>query len=63
MKTHYDGHFWMSQWQFFLGESNIVALYLYIIAKLGKSEMKIKTYILIFQTPPPKKKKTKMINV
>jgi hypothetical protein len=32
----------------FLGESNIVALYLNIVEKLGKNEMKIKTYILIF---------------
>jgi len=27
VKTHYDGLFWMSQWQFFHGESSIVALY------------------------------------
>ncbi len=40
IKTHYDGLFSMSQWQFFLGESNIVALHSNIFEKLGKNEMK-----------------------
>jgi hypothetical protein len=40
VKTHYGGLFWMSQCQFFLGESSIVALYSNIFEKLGKSEMK-----------------------
>ncbi len=40
VKTHYDGLFWTSQWEFFLGESSIVALYSNIFKKLSKSEMK-----------------------
>jgi len=35
---------------FFGSESNIVALYSNLFEKLDKSEMKNKTYILIFQT-------------
>jgi hypothetical protein len=40
VKVCYDGFFWRSQWQFFLGESNIVALYTNLFEKLGKSEKK-----------------------
>jgi hypothetical protein len=36
VKAHYSGLFWKSQWQFFLNESNIVALYSNIFEKLGK---------------------------
>jgi hypothetical protein len=40
VKTHYTHLFWKSQWQCFLGESSIVALYSNLLEKLGKSEMK-----------------------
>jgi hypothetical protein len=45
---------------FFFGEPSIVALYLNLF-KIGKSEIKIETYVLIFQTQ--KKKFTKRISV
>jgi hypothetical protein len=59
-KTHYTHPFWKLEWHFFLGESSIVVLYSNLFEKLGKSEMKIETYILIFQT---QKKITKRIIV
>jgi hypothetical protein len=38
VKTHYNEFFCKSQWQIFLGKSNIVALYSNIFEKLGKNE-------------------------
>jgi hypothetical protein len=40
VKAHYNGLLWKSQWQFFLSESSIVALYSNLFEKLGKSGMK-----------------------
>jgi len=44
----------------FLNDSSTVALYSNIVEKLGKNEMKIRTYTLIFKT---KKTIPKKINV
>jgi hypothetical protein len=60
VKIHYNGQFWKSHSQFFLSESNIIALYSYLFEKLSKSEMKNWNLHSNLSNP---KKNTKRINV